>query len=765
MASPPPGDVPRGAPLVMPVPSRHHREPRHLKTPSAGSIASGPFPPIDEAFEQHSFGMGMGMKQHPRGPLDLDLALSSAALRAYRDRSPTSSTMSSSVVAPDSATIYSMPMSPTSSTFTRATTPDVELDLDLAGIQGQQVPDAVKRHRKRVSLSSLFRFLNHGGDRDEMPSPVTPSGPSDEMQIHMPMPQARTPRALEDPEDHEDLSDKEDTPAVNHHTYARNTITPESLAEIPPLKPRFSFDTSTADSPSPAPAPISTSPEPPLVDVDRDDADALLSYVLQSAYGVDLDEIGARPTLLRHMAARFIHDVGRIAFAGPPPTQLAHAPSTASGSSSNVALSRHASSNTASSGGSKRKKAGGGSGSDPGDTPSDAEGDGDDNHHSAIKRPRPTPREPDENLRLACPFRRRNPSRFNVRQHHSCAMTYFPKFAELRQHIVKQHRRAGPTAFPCDRCSRDFESRKALRDHQRLPRELMCEIADHDPESGIDGAAATKLLSRKRASGTSPEVQWGEIWHLLFPDDEEQDVQPWDFCPVIEHFEITDRFIAGLAELEDSLRNKGLSEPVLETIGNLYRNRLIQVVEQCVGDARARPYSNRSNRRSGDAPASSGPPKAGLLFGRAAPRPDSGVDLDEGSSEGDAVSSAAGASWSYGLALEDVRGLRRSPSTATEVRVGSGIVGSGGRMLMPLVEQQCFTGVEESYYAGVGQGQGQGQDMDAWGVDGSAMVSGVPMWTGADGYSVPVMDAGVLPTGLTYPGWDGMYDFSAGVQR
>lgn len=331
-------------------------------------------------------------------------------------------------------------------------------------------------------------------------------------------------RALQDHEDQED----QDTLDVDHRTHARNTITPESLAEIPPLKPRFSFDTSAAASPVPAPA----SPEPPLVDVDRDDADALLSYVLQSAYGVELDEIGARPTLLRHLAARFIHDVGRIAFSGPPPgppipsTQLAHAPSSASGSSG--ALSRHASSNTtsSSSGGSKRKKTSSGS-DDPGDTPSDAEGDGSDHHNPGPKRPRPSPREPDENLRLACPFRRRNPSRFNVRQHHSCAMTYFPKFAELRQHIVKQHRRAGPTAFPCDRCSRDFDSRKALRDHQRLPRELMCDIADHDPESGIDGAAATKLLSRKRASGTSPEVQWGEIWHLLFPDDEEQQVQPW----------------------------------------------------------------------------------------------------------------------------------------------------------------------------------------------------------------------------------------------
>lgn len=240
-----------------------------------------------------------------------------------------------------------------------------------------------------------------------------------------------------------------------------------------------------------------------------------------------------------------------------------------------------------------------------------------------------------------------------------------------------------------------------------------------------------------------------------------------DFCPVIEHFEITDRFLDGLAALEDSLRNKGLSEPVLETIGNLYRNQLIQVVEQCVGDARARPYSNRSNRKSGDAPASSGPPRPGLLFGRAVPRPDSGVDLDEASSEGDGLSSSVGASWSYGH-MTDEHGLRRSPSTATEVRVGSGVGGgvAGGRMLMPVVEQQQqqqqhqgFPVSGEPFYAGIDVGA-----QDTW-VDGTAMAPTMPLWAGSDAYVVPGMDAGVLPPGLTYPGWDGMYDFSAGMPR
>ena len=185
-----------------------------------------------------------------------------------------------------------------------------------------------------------------------------------------------------------------------------------------------------------------------------------------------------------------------------------------------------------------------GAGDDEGeDLNSDRDGDG----PQPPKKPKPNPYD-DDNLRLSCPFRKRNPQRFNVRDYHSCAMTYFPKFAELRyvflsrsgssfsdiqnrQHIVKQHKRDDPSAHVCDRCNRDFHTRKELRDHCRLPRDQMCEATDNDHESGVDGSTATKLLSRKRASGTSPEVQWSEIWNILFPDDDRSDIPPFREFP------------------------------------------------------------------------------------------------------------------------------------------------------------------------------------------------------------------------------------------
>lgn len=67
----------------------------------------------------------------------------------------------------------------------------------------------------------------------------------------------------------------------------------------------------------------------------------------------------------------------------------------------------------------------------------------------------------------------------------------------------------------------------------------MCDISDHDPESGVDGTTSNKLLSRKRVSGASPESQWKEIWNILFPDDEDHHVVPYcmwaDFCSCLIH--------------------------------------------------------------------------------------------------------------------------------------------------------------------------------------------------------------------------------------
>lgn len=157
-------------------------------------------------------------------------------------------------------------------------------------------------------------------------------------------------------------------------------------------------------------------------DFSPEDADTVLDYVLQLVYGMDLHDASISSAVPRQLVHKFIQDVGQHVWHGASDAQLAQTMSTSSSSST---PSQGGNSGEGSQRGGKRKKQG--RGDEDGDGYSDGEGSG----YQPLKRLRPNPKD-EENLRLSCPFRKRNPGRFNVRDHHSCAMTYFPKFAELR---------------------------------------------------------------------------------------------------------------------------------------------------------------------------------------------------------------------------------------------------------------------------------------------------------------------------------------------
>lgn len=139
-------------------------------------------------------------------------------------------------------------------------------------------------------------------------------------------------------------------------------------------------------------------------------------------YGIELSETRASTLALRQVVSKFVQELGEHVWQAPCDAQGSQTMSTPS--SSTTPSTGQGGENSQSSG--KRKKQ---SNRDngAGDEFSDGEGSG----YLPSKRLKPTPKE-EENLRLSCPYRKRNPHRFNVRDHHSCAMTYFPKFAELR---------------------------------------------------------------------------------------------------------------------------------------------------------------------------------------------------------------------------------------------------------------------------------------------------------------------------------------------
>lgn len=130
----------------------------------------------------------------------------------------------------------------------------------------------------------------------------------------------------------------------------------------------------------------------------------------------------------------------------------------------------------------------------------------------------------DENVRLGCPFRAKNQLRFNVRDHQGCALVSFSSMSDLRQHVVRKHHRYDPTKFPCDRCNVEFPTKSEQQQHAKqiepcLPRPV-------DPEDGIDNDTVPRILNRGRDSSqpqgeSSVEVQYAELWRLIFPECEE----------------------------------------------------------------------------------------------------------------------------------------------------------------------------------------------------------------------------------------------------
>lgn len=174
------------------------------------------------------------------------------------------------------------------------------------------------------------------------------------------------------------------------------------------------------------------------------DADTLLNYTLQLVYGIDAPEQESHLNNLRRLSSRYIRELGDAIWQSPavdgeqPSSQgNSYSSSTSSPADDGQRESQSGSSQASS----KRKQ--------EEDLGEDGGGNGQGAGFLPVKKAKHSVRD-SGNLRLSCPFRQRNPQRFNVRDHHSCAMTYFPKFAELRYVNSGPRQLRGCTNNPLD---------------------------------------------------------------------------------------------------------------------------------------------------------------------------------------------------------------------------------------------------------------------------------------------------------------------------
>ncbi|WDK12794.1 hypothetical protein CGRA01v4_04075 [Colletotrichum graminicola] len=124
---------------------------------------------------------------------------------------------------------------------------------------------------------------------------------------------------------------------------------------------------------------------------------------------------------------------------------------------------------------------------------------------------------------LPCPYRLRNPTRFNVTDKWQCATGKWKSLDELQAHIVKEHKHSGDAQlFQCPRCEKGFSEPAAFRNHMMLPKDKMCDPTSQEPSTGGD---VEDGLTDARARDLSDRVKnetlrsWDELWRWLFPTD------------------------------------------------------------------------------------------------------------------------------------------------------------------------------------------------------------------------------------------------------
>ncbi|KAL1843045.1 hypothetical protein VTJ49DRAFT_3180 [Mycothermus thermophilus] len=153
---------------------------------------------------------------------------------------------------------------------------------------------------------------------------------------------------------------------------------------------------------------------------------------------------------------------------------------------------------------------------------------------------------------FSCPYRKRNPLRFNVRDYYVCATHSFADMSQLKKHIRAHHppvqRNAGP--FLCPRCCQGFASKNALDSHLRQLD--VCRISfdsgGADPEDGI----TQKIIASLEARSHKAKIDnWNSLWRLLFPVD--QVIPDPVFVPVMEVFDFISESKKFLTTLKDLL--------------------------------------------------------------------------------------------------------------------------------------------------------------------------------------------------------------------
>ncbi|KAH7247971.1 hypothetical protein B0J15DRAFT_499055 [Fusarium solani] len=147
------------------------------------------------------------------------------------------------------------------------------------------------------------------------------------------------------------------------------------------------------------------------------------------------------------------------------------------------------------------------------------------------------------NQSFSCPYRKRNPWMFNVRDHHICATHSFPTIALLKRHIVSKHQSKDFT-YSCNNCGIPFRADLDRQLHQESGlcfRHRTCYSDEYD--NGINEDMHRRLRDRGARNGVS---DWSTLWMTIFPESDH--IPSPEFVPVVEAHETWCHFFQRLRE-------------------------------------------------------------------------------------------------------------------------------------------------------------------------------------------------------------------------
>lgn len=116
--------------------------------------------------------------------------------------------------------------------------------------------------------------------------------------------------------------------------------------------------------------------------------------------------------------------------------------------------------------------------------------------------------------KFACPFYKHEPHRFRTRR--TCPGPGWPTVHRMKEHLYRAHAQS----IYCPRCYATFDADVDLSNHLRSAH---CLVSEPQHIEGIDRETLKSL--RKRSPVFRPEEdKWRDVYHLLFPDVDLEDI-------------------------------------------------------------------------------------------------------------------------------------------------------------------------------------------------------------------------------------------------